>query len=724
MRHFVLLILLLSISTGSFSQAPKPGDIRLKFWTESDSYEDALTIPEDWKNESAVIIYQEFNYEYKNTSRAVNYNESTRRRVVLLDKSAVETYSEFSFAENFKVDKGFRSKGGQAFAGVKIIKPDGTASIIDMEDAIEVEGQGSKTFKKIAVPNLEIGDIIDYYYHIYEPFVTTYDFAFEPIISTLSGTYPILNQKLIFEIGEDFFFNFNSLNGAPEIQLSDSDKKNTKIYTLTDTNRSKMKTRRWFYSRQVQPLIKTQVIFARNSKSERLADAFLGEKGKIKSSVSEEEIKKYFAKRLIFTDDKNNYHWYLKKKNLLDAPTDKKLIEEIYYQMRFDHLVAKLEPLIFLNEGYVNVIPFQYGNFLSEQSFITQFGSFLKSRDVDFTVIAAVPRSLSNLDDVLIKDEIVLLLKVELDQPIYISYFNFHSNCNHIPYLLEGTEALEMNLTQQHQIVGVKRITLPTTKHVDNNTSTTLEVDFEEDMLTLQLDKEVNHTGYNKEDSQNTLMTHYDYIDEDYDYFNASGFVERVNVKNKIREEIRVKLAAKKIKDKKAQLEICKQTAEQEIDIPIKSYKKFDINSSGRYGDDEAFSYNENYQIEGLVKQAGPNFIMEVGKLIGGQVGLEEEEMDRQEDVFMAYPRSYRNDITINIPKGFDIQGIENLNKKIENESGGFISVANIEGQLLKISSHKFYKTNFEKAENWPNLVAFLEEAYDFTQEKILLKRQ
>ena len=140
---FKLLILTLH------AQKRSPEEIRDFFWGANDLYQSAIEIPEKWSNESAVILYQEFNYHYRNTRRGLDFTESFRRRIKLQDKSSVEEYSEFSVSEKYKIKKGFSKKGGRSFAGFKVIKPDGKEVAIDMSDAVEVKMKEEKSLRKL-----------------------------------------------------------------------------------------------------------------------------------------------------------------------------------------------------------------------------------------------------------------------------------------------------------------------------------------------------------------------------------------------------------------------------------------------------------------------------------------------------------------------------------------------------------------------------------------------
>ncbi len=723
MKNYLTVLVLLFLANTLFAQNKSIEATKALFWGVDDPYAKITTVPEKWNQESAVIIYQEFKYEYEGTTRSVDYRESTRRRIKLLDKSAVDAYSEFSFAERFKVEKGFYGKGGRVIAGVKVIKSDGTETEIDMEDAVEVKNDAQETLKKIAVPDLEVGDVIDYYYYIYEPFVTVGEYIFEPIISPLNGSYPIMQQKLEFVVGKDFFINFNSLNGAPDLEVKDNTNKKKVIYSLNDGNREKGEDLRWYYPRRVEPIVKFQVVYARKAKLERSAEAFLGEKEEVKSKVSKKEVFQYFQERYSFASDVKSLNKYLKEEGIR-KPNVLDMVKEAYYFFRYDRLISKIEPIIFIQEGYISYLPMSYGRFLDDDGFINLFGSFLKSNKIDFDVIAAVPRTISSIESLLLRDEITSLIRVNLKEPLYISRFGLHTTFNHIPEELEGVDAYELRLDDRFRLASIGDCQIPMSSHVNNQSETITEVNFsEEDINLLEIERHCSHSGHNRTRTQNDLVYLYDYLDEEYQHFNLEPYIERADIKKKSKEKVRTKIKAKRETQEEQQLEAFEANAKSDMDMPIKSYDDFEIISLGRMKEEE-LSFKESFQLEGLVKRAGKNYILEAGKLIGGQVALKEKEKERQADIYMPFSRSFINQIKIRLPNGYTVEGLENLNKKVENATGGFVSDANVADGFLEIKTLKYYKNNFEKADNWPLLMEFLEASYKFTQEKVLLKKQ
>ncbi|MBC8884342.1 DUF3857 domain-containing protein [Flavobacterium piscinae] len=126
----------------------------------------------------------------------------------------VKEFSEFTFKERFSSDKGWSRRAGKNTLGIKVVKPDGKETIINVsKEAVDADKE-----KKIAIPNLEIGDIIDYYLHSEEPFKSQLEMGFDPVERTLGDVYPIMDYKLIFQTENDFFLNFATYNGAPELK--------------------------------------------------------------------------------------------------------------------------------------------------------------------------------------------------------------------------------------------------------------------------------------------------------------------------------------------------------------------------------------------------------------------------------------------------------------------------------------------------------------------------
>src|SRR5215467_13104966 len=156
-----LVSYLLLFTFKTFSQAPQLG-VNIE-----DDFK-ITTIPDKWKNESAVIIAQKTEYLFtrvvsgKNYSTIVRINEYIHKRIRLQDKNALEKFSTFNFVTIGKDGK----------AEYRIIKASGREETVDMKAAVEDDKDIDPVYKpifyslniksqKIAIPDLEVGDIID-----------------------------------------------------------------------------------------------------------------------------------------------------------------------------------------------------------------------------------------------------------------------------------------------------------------------------------------------------------------------------------------------------------------------------------------------------------------------------------------------------------------------------------------------------------------------------------
>ena len=125
-----------------------------------------------------------------------------------------------------------------------------------------------------------------------------------------------------------------------------------------------------------------------------------------------------------------------------------------------------------------------------------------------------------------------------------------------------------------------------------------------------------------------------------------------------------------------------------------------------------------------LVHKVGRNYLLDIGKLIGGQVKVDEEELERDHGVHMSNTRAFKYRIELEVPEVFTVQGLDKLKYRVENSQGGFTSSAKMEGNTLIVETHKHYDSIEAKKEDWPNIVAFLNAAHTFSEQKILLKKK
>ena len=124
-----------------------------------------------------------------------------------------------------------------------------------------------------------------------------------------------------------------------------------------------------------------------------------------------------------------------------------------------------------------------------------------------------------------------------------------------------------------------------------------------------------------------------------------------------------------------------------------------------------------------LTRRAGKNFLVSVPGLMGSQNQVKAEDRQRKYGIDVRYPRTFTWDIAYTFPAGYTVKGLADLNQTVENETGSFSSKATVEGNVLKLSISKVYKQTKIKREDFGKMLAFLDAAYNFSQRRVLLKK-
>ncbi len=722
MKFKLLIVLLLTIISFSNAQSKQELEAKDFFWGANDAYKNANEIPDKWKGESAVIIYKNINYDYHKFAKKVKYKSSIRKRILLLDKNAVKEFSEFSFTKRFRSTRGkfsWRTRG-KVFFAIKIIKPDGT----EIEVNVDKEAVKSKSDYKVAISNLEVGDIIDYYYYLYEPFTSKYEYTFAAVEQTLSEEYPIMDFKLYLESENDFFINFKSLNGAPELKEIPTDKRNFRKYELNVSDIEKKDFPMWFYPLLETPSVKFQVYFARSGKFEDRTVAFLSKQEKdIKTSVSKEEVLELYKKRFRTYGNVGDIKSFLKGKTF---SSNEAKVKTAYYYMRHYYLTRFMEAF-YVDDANILAFPFTvygYPVFIRNQKqFIKHFTEFLKRNKIPYEIVVGTYRYNGTIQDLLIENNVEVLVKVKTKNPLYAQFFSPHTNINQFASLLHGTDVYLLSSDNRGNITGINNGTLPNSDYKKNVSLKQVDLDISEDFTTFTVISNNKIKGYNKISEQYDRLLFTDYVYEDYAKYQTKSFTESIR-KKKVRLKTTKELNALISKLKKDQIKEFETDVANEFDVSDIENYEYKLVATGRYGLDTNLEYNESFTFKNqFIKKAGPNYIIEIGKFIGGQIEMVDEQRERNVNIYMRYPRTFNYEINLKIPNGYKVAGLDKLNKNVTNTTGAFISTAKVENGFLKIQTSKQYKHNYEPKENWNLILAFLDEANQFKNEKILLKK-
>ncbi len=692
-------------------------------WKDGDADFGNSKVPEKWSGFSGVIIAQKVKFVFDKGSGAdkLNVYETARRKIKLMDKDAVNSFSEFYFRRGHEYD-GF---------GLHIIKPDGMVDTVSLLTAVFVEDnddvpsmftpyfekqstiknktKSENIYYKLAVSNLEPGDIIDYAYTVFNDndVAKMNSLEFDPVYYLCHRGYPVVSQKFEIDTDDKSYVNSKSINGAPEFIEGSSN--GYKTFTWQDRDREKIKDTRWVNEYMVLPMVKFQIIYSKNNNAE---DLFISDRGELKKSITPEELAKKVnriyekmdasgGKKLTQDNLLANYtagllsqtEYYLRKGEAYDI-SDDEFIKRVYYILRH-------------NNGL-------YGNRLASQYFAYVMMEKLKKKGIAAELIVTTDNSTTKMSDVIFGSELAWLVRAKNK-----FVFNFSANSNAFDlkddYL--GNEAYIITLGKNPAATAVN---LPDTKAEENLSATTIDAGMDAALEKANIVSTSSYKGISKNDNDGPALAYTKVYDVDYLAYFGDNDLDLLN--DKKRDEIDRLINARNEEYKKRKPEYMKKQLQNDYSNVV-SYDNFSLITDGRKFNAQELKYSETFVLGDLTKKAGKNFLVSVPELMGGQIQIKAEDRERKYDIDVRYPHILTWDINYTIPAGYAVKGLADLNQSIDNEVGSFTTKATIEGMVLKLNIKKVYKQTKTKKEDFNKMLAFIDAAYNFSQRRILLKK-
>lgn len=157
----------------------KAEEIKTKVWSDVSPEFAVKDIPANLQKESAVIIANSLSVEETangkikmnlwlpmggtKTSKLSIYHA----RIKINDKAALQAYSSIEYQKTFDNTAGILYSKNvdkkDTYIGIKLIKPDGREVTVNTGEEVLTKNDAKDKQGKLAVPNLEVGDILDYY---------------------------------------------------------------------------------------------------------------------------------------------------------------------------------------------------------------------------------------------------------------------------------------------------------------------------------------------------------------------------------------------------------------------------------------------------------------------------------------------------------------------------------------------------------------------------------
>ena len=683
---------------------------------ETDADFNVTAIPQKWANESVVamaykthILFDKRRSGLLGGKENVVVIETKRMKLKLLDKGAVDNFSELYFRYGSKFD------GFVAF----VFKADGTKKEVSLLKAVSIEDNDNvpeffksffdqnvanrNEYYKVPVADLLPGDILEF------ASVTsgtlnvkkTPYYLFDPQYELCQKNMPVMVHKIVIQTDNNSFITARSINGAPEFKQSTDGDFNT--YTWVDKDRERLKDINFINEYMVLPLVKFQIVY---TDGHEIKSLFAGSKGQIKSSFNTSEIgRKAYAN---YSDVGSSYVygsggytvdvissmlWSKLKANGGKDVSDDEYIKMAYYYVRHTQ--------VFNNYYY------------SDKQFCYLLGQLLFTRKIPSDIIVTTPNDLTTPSDLLFESELSWCLRVK-DR--YIFRATEHSNLYDVDEKMTDNDAYKLPVNQKEQTQAVKIVD---TKPENNKALFQFYVTLDTSLKWLNVERTSAFTGIEKEKYSYAALKFTPYMFSDNKTFNGPD--DFANIPGRYVDRVNQQRSALTDEFKERKPEYMKDLLQDDLGMLV-NYKQFQIITDGRDFKKPELMYKETFQVGEGIRKAGRKLLINLPALMGDQLQIKKEERTRNYDIDIRFPRKLKWQINLTIPSGYAVEGIETFNTGVDNETGSFKATAKVQGSTLTVEVEKIYKQRTIAKDKWPLMLEFIDTAYDFKHKYILLK--
>ncbi|MFI5221593.1 MAG: hypothetical protein ACHQK8_04650 [Bacteroidia bacterium] len=726
-----IISVLFSLSlTGVFSQVRTNQSVSNKAHTETSQYEknkdfallkklqkedvepmfSSNVVPTVWKNESVIILARKLKVEAFTENGTSKMNVYLHAKLKLNDMAAVESNSEYNFDDGDLVE-------------LKVVKANGKEEKVNLDDAVEEKIETNNKFlnlfltvkkKKVSIKNLEVGDIIDF-----SSVSSGYRFQYA-VDQFLNFRNPVVSNKCIFSLEKNkFAFAFKAMNGAPGYDLTNE--KNKQVYSVSDTMREKERDELFTYSRRVNPFIKVNIIYVRDSRVTAEYAFFIDDK-KVKTGVDEKDLKKYVTK--VMTDASGSYSDFY-----LD------FIKEYGYELSDEDYVSKY--FYYCRDQYYSGDLAFKSKFESPGVYlIKKMVRHLNKRNIPYEIVLLVSKETGSFNDILFSDEISWGIKMKPSgKELTVFAFSPFSHLNDYDDEFEGTEAYSFSPAKTSEKFKMEKFKMPVSKPEENKFLMNVHASFNSTNDTLSLIQDVEISGQYKAHNTNDIINHSDYFltyiqmleqkkeysEKDPLYFFIPSQTYFAPTKDFIDSEEKRKREQFKTEQEQYRKDRFKRKKKE--DYIVYSFDKFELKNDSRDSKDPKIKYHEEFKIGEILHKVGTNYVLDAGEIFGSlyEINLTKNREKRDYPIFIDYNKNYVVNLTVDLPPGTKAGDISILNKTYDSEVGYFKTTARVEGNTLVMNMEKTYKAFVHDAGKWKDFLKFTDTGADFINSKIIL---
>lgn len=704
----ILLVQLFTLSVNADEKADYlklAQKVRQEVWSSTPADFQKRTVPDRYKNASAVILsyYRELSTDYyrKATAdlvlnlrltRQIDCTDMERMLIQINDKKALKDYSEFTFkTKSRKWTWGYHHKT-QTVLGIRVIKKNGNVQEVSLDDYVDVkEGKNDKDLsQKIAVPGLEVGDCIDVFSLDQ---IDTQEQQLDPFYFVLRQDEPVLYTKVHCVLDQSLATVYRTMNGAPDFtQTTDKDK--NAVLDMVMDKPVDAESSIWYNSLEQSPFIEMYITPT-----------------KAKVAVVEKAMRQKGVRgnpdvTPILQDDWKLLKSYVSKGGYSPAGLPS-TYKSVFKSAKKEGMSAE--------EKADRIYSFEYVSGGASQRVFNTVANYLRKLGVEIEMGITTPFGALPVDKLINYNSTSWFFRLK-GTDVYYFPGTYPKVASEIPYIYQGRKAYMQDSEEQ--------ITIPVSQAEDNKSVNDMVVKL--DGTKLDISRKVTYSGEQKMYGQslvspdNTLFgssqleAYWRYLKyDDKDPYSCYTKKESAELKGAFNEY--------------------RKNAIDPFKAEISSYHDGDPVQVGGYGvdcvgirrDSSNFVYHVDYVMDGMVKRAGNNYLLSVGKLIGSSLKLEGKDRERIDDVWrkMAFVDEWN--IEIPLPQGYKVsaEALKKIETSVANECGEFTVKATAGNESVKVYVRKCFAHRVEPVSNWSKLLALVDACSAFTDKQMVIAK-
>lgn len=706
------LVLLLSCVTAGADEKSDylklAQQVREEVWNDTPADFKKREVPEKYKNESAVILsyYREVSTDYsrKATSelllnfrltRQIDCSDMERMLIQINDKKALKDYSEFSFrTKTKKWFAGYQTKT-KTIVGIRVLKKNGSVQVVSLDDYVDVkEGAKDKDLsQKIAVPNLEIGDCLDVF--TYDQ-IGTQEQQLDPFMFFLRQDEPMLYGKVHCVLDQSLATVYRSMNGAPDFTQT-TDKNKNVVLDLTVNQPVDAEPSVWYNSSLQSPCI---LMYVTPTKSKTIV---------IEKAMRQKGVRANPDVEPILQDDWKLMGMSIKKGGYSPLSVmDFKEVRNLYKDLKEASLSAE--------EKADRLYSILYVDSRTDQRNLNTLANYVRKLGYDVEMGITTPLGAPSIDQVINYNENAWFFRLK-DTGKYYFMGTYPKVASEMPYQFQGRKAYMQD--------GKTLITLPESKAEDNKSVVSIKAQLTG--TTLNINRKVDYSGEQKLFGQSVCASATSYFGPEhltaywqYLKYDEEGPYAIFSKKNQANLKSRYDEYLAKERPEQFKAEV----TDFHDSEPTKM-GDFGIDCVGIRKDSADLIYHVSYDMDGLVKRAGRNLLVSVGKLIGQQKKLEGNDRVRKDDIWRKFAYVDEFNVELALPAGYKVstESLNKLTSSVSNECGEFTVTAKAEGDKVQIQVRKSFLHRLEPAANWDKVLKLVDASSAFTDKEIVIMK-